>query len=94
MMLLSVLTAALDLGLLDRNELRLALVLDLRRLERLLVDASVCGTCASSTASAACCVPGTEASTRERGCSSGIFWNSAGMLGRRERPRAGEVRRA
>ena len=33
---------------------------------------------------AAC--PGTDASTRERGCSSGIFWKSAGRLGRGERP--------
>ena len=42
---------------------------------------AVCGTCASSTASAACCVPGTDASTRERGCSSGIFWKSSGSVG-------------
>jgi hypothetical protein len=42
---------------------------------------AVCGTWARSTASAACCVPGTEARTRERGCSSGIFWKSSGSFG-------------
>src|SRR5579872_2240245 len=42
---------------------------------------AVCGTCASRTASAACCVPGTDASTRERGCATGIFLKSSGRLG-------------
>src|SRR5512142_1480006 len=46
-----------------------------------LLTRAVCGTCARSTASAACCVPGTDASTRDRGCSSGIFWKSAGSFG-------------
>src|SRR4030095_7306186 len=36
---------------------------------------------ASSTASAACVVPGTDASTRDRACSSGILLKSAGRLG-------------
>src|SRR4029079_10638606 len=42
---------------------------------------AVCGICAISTASAACEVPGTDASTRERLCSSGIFLKSAGSVG-------------
>ena len=46
-----------------------------------LLTRAVCGTCASSTASAARSVPGTDASTRERGCSSGIFLKSAGSDG-------------
>ena len=46
-----------------------------------LFTRAVCGTCAISTPSAACCVPGTEARTLERGCSSGIFLKSSGSLG-------------
>src|SRR5688572_15851844 len=46
-----------------------------------LLTRAVCGTCASSTASAACTVPGTDASTRDRSCSSGIFAKSAGSDG-------------
>ncbi len=41
---------------------------------------AVCGMLASSTASAAFGEPGTEASTRERSCSSGIFLKSSGRL--------------
>ena len=41
---------------------------------------AVSGICASSTASAASGVPGTDASTRERGCSSGIFLKSSGSV--------------
>src|SRR5436190_1952841 len=36
---------------------------------------------ASRTASAACGVPGTDASTADRTCSSGIFLNSSGSVG-------------
>ena len=35
----------------------------------------------ASTASVACGVPGTDASTRERGCSTGIFLKSSGSDG-------------
>src|SRR3954470_21555705 len=46
-----------------------------------LVTVAVCLICASRTASAACDEPGTDARTRERGCSSGIFWKSPGSDG-------------
>ena len=46
-----------------------------------LFTRAVCGTCAMRTPSAACCVPGTEARTRERGCSRGIFLKSSGKVG-------------
>src|SRR4051812_45972890 len=46
-----------------------------------LVTVAVCLICASSTASAACDVPGTDARTRERACSSGIFLKSSGSVG-------------
>ena len=52
---------------------------------------AVCGICASRTASAASSVPGTEASTRDRSCESGIFLKSSGRVGRRERPRPVEA---
>ena len=42
---------------------------------------AVCGICASRTASAASSVPGTEASTRDRSCESGIFLKSSGRFG-------------
>src|SRR3954464_12619684 len=45
------------------------------------VTVAVCLICASSTASADCDVPGTDARTRERECSSGIFLKSAGSVG-------------
>jgi hypothetical protein len=45
-----------------------------------LLTRAVCGTCASSTASAACGVPGTDASTRERGCSREMRWKSPGSV--------------
>src|SRR6187455_2511785 len=43
-----------------------------------LFTRAVCGTLASRTASAACGVPGTDASTRDRGCSREIFLKSSG----------------
>ena len=43
-----------------------------------LFTVAICGICASSTASAAWSVPGTDASTRDRSCDSGICLNSAG----------------
>ena len=46
-----------------------------------LLTRAVCGILASSTASAACVVPGTDASTRDRACSSGIFLKSSGRVG-------------
>ena len=46
-----------------------------------LFTRAVCGICASSTASAAWSVPGTDASTRERSCSSGMVVKSAGSDG-------------
>ena len=94
MMSLSVLTARCDGRRLDRLELRRrpgrpprAPCRSLRR------RAPSAGICASSTASAACVVPGTDASTRDRGCSSGIFLNSSGSVEGRERPRAAEAGR-
>ena len=45
-----------------------------------LLTRAVCGTCASRIASAACVVPGTDARTRDRSCSSGICLNSAGRF--------------
>ena len=42
---------------------------------------AVCGICARRMASAAASVPGTDASTRERLCSSEIFLKSAGSEG-------------
>src|SRR5262245_31532660 len=50
-------------------------------LTSLLLTRAVCGTWASSTASAAWTVPGTDASTRDRSCSRGIFLKSAGSEG-------------
>ena len=47
---------------------------------RSVLTVAVCGICASSTASAACVVPGTDASTRERGWLSGIFLKSGGRF--------------
>ena len=82
MMSLSVLTARATRRRLDRLELRLRPGTRPRAPSAaFLFTRAVCGTCASSTASAACGVPGTEASTRERGCSSGIFLKSAGSVG-------------
>ena len=44
----------------------------------LMLIVAWCGTCASSTASSASCVLGTEASTNAMGLDLGIFANSAG----------------
>ena len=54
---------------------------------------AVCGIDASRTASAAWSVPGTAASTRERGCSSGNLLERGRHVRRRERPGAVEPRR-
>ena len=82
MMSLSVLTARETVVVLDRLELRIALVVDLGRLHR--PSCSRAPSAASAPAApprppATC--PAPTASTRERGCSSGIFLKSSGSVG-------------
>ena len=101
MMSLSVFTARDDRRLLDRLELRIALVLHLGRLDLLS-----CRRAPSAESAPAAplrppaSVPGTEASTRDRWCASGIFLKSSGSVGvanvhgpvevRRREPAAGD----
>jgi hypothetical protein len=62
-------------------ELRGALIRDSGAFSSFLLTRAVRGTIASSTASVACGVPGMDASTRERGCSTGMRLKSSGNDG-------------